>query len=200
MVTEISTTNQQFIKLAALGVQRLQPYQPGKPICELERELGISNIIKLASNENPLGPSPRVLAVIRNELSELSRYPDGGGIGLKTALAKKIGISIDQITLSNGSSELLELIARVFLSSASESIFSQHAFAMYPIVTQAVSASARIAPCANGISGVRYGHDLEAIAELVTNKTRVVFIANPVNFQFTIIRTIDSNTHITKCF
>jgi len=161
--------------LAVPGVQKLIPYTPGKPIEELERELGLSHIIKLASNENPLGPGKKALAAIQETLKDLALYPDGNGFNLKQALAKKYALDMSQITLGNGSNEILELVARAFLTPELEVVFSQHAFAVYPIVTQAVGAKAVVAPALN------YGHDLDAMLERITNKTRLVFIANPNN-------------------
>jgi histidinol-phosphate aminotransferase len=162
-------------RLAVAGVQQLIPYKPGKPIEELERELGLGRIIKLASNENPLGPGKKALAAIQAILPELALYPDGSGFVLKQALAKKYAVDVDQITLGNGSNEILELIARAFLTPELEVVFSQHAFAVYPIVTQAAGATAVVAPAVN------YGHDLDAMLQRVTGKTRLVFIANPNN-------------------
>lgn len=164
-----------YIELANKGVQGLQPYQPGKPVEELERELGISDIVKLASNENPLGPSPKALAAIHTVLTELTRYPDGNGFRLKAALAEKLGVGTDQITLGNGSNDVLEMIARSYLTAHSASMYSQHAFAVYPIVTQAIGAQHIAVPAKN------WGHDLEAMAAAITDKTRVIFVANPNN-------------------
>ncbi|WP_421864749.1 histidinol-phosphate transaminase [Motiliproteus sp.] len=164
-----------YLALAAAGVQKLHPYVPGKPVDELERELGLSNIVKLASNENPLGLSEAVKQAIQAEFDEGCRYPDGNGFVLKQALVNKFGVELDQITLGNGSNDVLELIARAFLSRESEVIFSQHAFAVYPIVTQAVGAKAVVTPAKN------WGHDLEAMAEAITAATRLIFIANPNN-------------------
>ncbi|MGZ5030543.1 MAG: histidinol-phosphate transaminase [Methylobacter sp.] len=161
--------------LAVSGVQKLIPYTPGKPIEELERELGLTQIIKLASNENPLGPGKKALAAIQATLKDLALYPDGNGFNLKLALADKYAVDMSQITLGNGSNEILELVARAFLTPEFEVVFSQHAFAVYPIVTQAVGAKAVVAPALN------YGHDLDAMLERVTDKTRMVFIANPNN-------------------
>jgi len=162
-------------RLAVTGVQQLIPYKPGKPIEELERELGLDRIIKLASNENPLGLGEKALAAIQAILPELALYPDGSGFLLKQALAKKYAVDVDQITLGNGSNEILELVARAFLTPELEVVFSQHAFAVYPIVTQALGATAVVAPALN------YGHDLDAMLQKVTGKTRLVFIANPNN-------------------
>jgi histidinol-phosphate aminotransferase len=164
-----------YLALAAPGLPALQPYVPGKPLSELERELGIRDSIKLASNENPLGPSPRVSDVIQAHLADLARYPDGGGFALRGALARHLGVQPSQITLGNGSNDVLDLVARAFLAPGVEAVFSQHAFAVYPISTQAVGATARVAPARD------YGHDLDAMAALVGERTRVVFIANPNN-------------------
>jgi histidinol-phosphate aminotransferase len=161
--------------LAVPGVQQLIPYKAGKPIEELEREFGLTRVIKLASNENPLGPGKKALAAIQAILQDMALYPDGSGFNLKQALAVKYAVDPGQITLGNGSNEILELVARAFLTPGLEAIFSQHAFAVYPIVTQAVGATALVVPAVN------YGHDLEAMLQSVTEKTRLVFIANPNN-------------------
>ncbi|MDP1708012.1 MAG: histidinol-phosphate transaminase [Gammaproteobacteria bacterium] len=164
-----------FMELATSGVRNLQPYVPGKPVAELEREYGVRDAIKLASNENPLGPSPRVLGAIQQSLTQLARYPDGAGFELRAALARRHGVQLDQITLGNGSNDLLELVTRAFVTPQHEVVFSEHAFAVYPIVTQAVGATARVAAVHN------WGHDLDAMGALVNERTRVVFIANPNN-------------------
>ncbi len=161
--------------LAVSGVQQLVPYTPGKPIEELERELGLTEIVKLASNENPLGTNPQVIDAIQTVLPELTRYPDGNGFRLKAALAEKHAVSPEQITLGNGSNDVLEILARTFLSSEKEAVFSQHAFAVYPIVTQAVGAKAVIIPALD------YGHDLAAMSTGISPRTGMVFIANPNN-------------------
>ena len=169
--------------VATKGVQGLHPYQPGKPIDELERELGISGIVKLASNENPLGPSPKALKAIEGAFQDLCRYPDGNGFCLKNALAERYQLEINQVTLGNGSNDLLEIIARVFADSSSEIIFSQYAFAVYPIVTQALGAKAVEVPA------IEWGHDLDAMAKSITNKTKLIFIANPNNPTGTYVKT-----------
>ena len=166
---------EKIYNLAVAGVQQLIPYKAGKPIEELERELGLTRIIKLASNENPLGPGKKALAAIKAALPTLALYPDGSGFALKQALSGKYAVDVSQITLGNGSNEILELVARAFLTPEHEVIFSQHAFAVYPIVTQAVGATAVVVPALN------YGHDLDAMLYAVTEKTRLVFIANPNN-------------------
>jgi len=166
-----------FLSLATVGVQKLQPYQAGKPIEELERELGISNIIKLASNENPLGPSPKVLQALKEFCTpqNVALYPDGSGFSLKKSIANQYNIPQEMITLGNGSNDLLELIARAFVTSDLAVMFSQYAFAVYPIVTQAIGAEMQIVPAKN------WGHDLEEMLKRITEKTRVIFIANPNN-------------------
>lgn len=175
-----STTD--FKQLAVTGVQALHPYQPGKPIEELERELGISNILKLASNENPLGASPQAQAALTAALKTLELYPDGSGYQLKQAIAEKFGLHSDQITLGNGSNDVLELIAHAFLDNQRAAVISEHAFAVYQIVTQAVGAELQIAK-ANPADHqtMPYGHNLANLAAKITDKTRVVFIANPNN-------------------
>jgi histidinol-phosphate aminotransferase len=169
------TTSSSLFPLAVAGVQQLVPYLPGKPIDELQRELGLDRVIKLASNENPLGPGKKALAAMQKAMPELALYPDGSGFHLKNALAKKFRVEPAQITLGNGSNDILELIARAFLAPGLNAVFSQHAFALYPIVTQAVGAASIVAPA------VHYSHDLAAMHERIDAQTRVVFIANPNN-------------------
>ncbi|ORU92025.1 MAG: histidinol-phosphate transaminase [Cycloclasticus sp. symbiont of Bathymodiolus heckerae] len=164
-----------FAKQAVDAIAGLSPYQPGKPIDELQRELGLDNIVKLASNENPLGPSELVKKAIQNSISGVSQYPDGSGYYLKEALSKKLGVTTDMLTLGNGSNDVLDSIARVFLSVGREAVFSEYAFVVYAISTQSVGATACVAK-ANA-----YGHDLNAMMDLVGDKTAVVFIANPNN-------------------
>ncbi|WP_455210219.1 histidinol-phosphate transaminase [Kaarinaea lacus] len=164
-----------FIDLASPGTKALKPYQPGKPIEELQRELGVKEVVKLASNENPLGPSPMVLEAIQKQLLETTRYPDGNGFILKNALAQHLEINAEQITLGNGSNDVLELIARAFASADDEIVFSQYAFAIYPIVTQAINAKAVKVPARE------WGHDMDAMLAAVNDATKVVFIANPNN-------------------
>jgi histidinol-phosphate aminotransferase len=170
-----------FIELAAPGVRTLQPYQPGKPESELRREYGLDDVIKLASNENPLGPSPRAIAAIQDSLLELSRYPDGNGFELKQALAIRHGVAMASITLGKGSNDVLELVARAFLTPQCEAVFSQYAFAVYPIVTKAVGAIGRVARANPPDHPMPHGHDLEAMRVLIGQGTRLVFIANPNN-------------------
>lgn len=166
-----------YQSLAVKGVQALSPYQPGKPIDELSRELGLNpdSIIKLASNENPLGPSSKALAAVRDVLDELCRYPDGNGFALKQALSARYGVMPSQITLGNGSNDVLEVITRCFADQTSEVVFSQYAFAVYPLVTQAIGATGVSVPAKD------YGHDLDAMADAVTERTKLVFVANPNN-------------------
>ena len=166
-----------FLALAQPGVQKLSPYVPGKPVDELARELNLDpvGIVKLASNENPLGPSPKVLDAIRAELSELTRYPDGNGFALKQRLAERYSVGINQVTLGNGSNDILELVARAYLAPGLNAVFSEHAFAVYPIATQAVGAEGRAVPASN------WGHDLDAMVAAVDENSQVVFVANPNN-------------------
>ncbi|WOE32369.1 MULTISPECIES: histidinol-phosphate transaminase [unclassified Acinetobacter] len=160
---------------ANAGIAQLKPYQPGKPISELERELGITNIVKLASNENPLGCSEQVKKAVAAELTEIGRYPDGGGFILKDQIEKTFGIAHNRITLGNGSNDLLEIFARAFVSEQDSVVYSQHAFAVYGLVTQAIGAQAIEVP-AKG-----FAHDLDAMAAAVQDNTKLIFIANPNN-------------------
>jgi len=165
------------------NLQVLAPYQPGKPIEEVERELGLSQTIKLASNENPLGPSPRAVAAAREALSGIHRYPDGSGYYLKRALAEALGVPPRRIVLGNGSTELVELLARTFLGPEDDAVMSEGAFVMYRIATQAVNGHPRLVPQASG-----YRHDSLALAAAVGERTRLLFIANPNNPTGTYIR------------
>jgi histidinol-phosphate aminotransferase len=171
-----------FLSLATPGVQKLKPYLPGKPVEELERELGISNSIKLASNENPLGPSTKALAAIQKYSGSINYYPDGGGYKLSARLAEKYGVEPDCITLGNGSNDILELTARAFLTPDLSAVFSQYSFAVYPIVVQAVGAKACIAEAyPDSHPTMPLGHDPEAMLSCIDDSTRVMFIANPNN-------------------
>lgn len=168
-----------FVKQAVKGVRGLHPYQPGKPVEVLERELGIKGAVKLASNENPLGPSPAAVEAITSGIQtaaiDLSRYPDGNVFDLKSALSDHTDLPLDQITLGNGSNDLLELVARVFTAPGEEIIYSQYAFIVYALTTRAIGATPVEIPALD------WGHDLDKMAAAVTSKTKVIFIANPNN-------------------
>ena len=163
--------------LAPEHVRGIAPYVPGKPIAETARELGIpeADILKMASNENPLGPSPRALAAIRGALDDLHYYPDGGGYDLKRVIARQQGVGVDHIVLGNGSNDVLELVARAFLHPGDSAVYSQHAFMVYPLAVQAVGARGIVVPAK------AYGNDLVALAAAVRGDTKVVFVANPNN-------------------
>jgi histidinol-phosphate aminotransferase len=156
-------------------IRSLAPYPPGKPIEELEREYGIFDSIKLASNENPLGPSPKAIAAIQQALCNLHRYPDGNCFYLKLAVAKKLSISPDALIFGNGSNEIIELAVRTFMQRGDEAVMADQAFVIYRLVVQAAGGISRLVPLRN------YTHDLEAIAEAITPATRLVFLANPNN-------------------
>lgn len=161
--------------LAPGYVRSIAPYQPGKPVSELQRELGLSDIVKLASNENPLGTSPLALVAMGRALDEAARYPDGNGFELKAALVRHHGVRSEQIVLGNGSNDVLELAARAFLRPGATAVYSQHAFAVYPLVTQAMGATGIETPARD------HGHDLDAMRAAIAHATRIVFIANPNN-------------------
>ncbi|MDP2832515.1 MAG: histidinol-phosphate transaminase [Pseudomonadota bacterium] len=167
--------------LAPAYIRAIAPYQPGKPISELAREMGLAeaDIVKLASNENPLGISPKARAAIAECLDDLALYPDGNGYALKAAIAARLGVEPDGIVLGNGSNDVLELAARALLGPGTSAVFSEHAFAVYPLATQATGAIGISVPAR------AYGHDLAAMRDAVVDNprddTRVVFIANPNN-------------------
>ena len=165
-----------YSELAPDYIRAIAPYQPGKPISELERELGLTNIVKLASNENPLGASPKAIAAAHAALDEIALYPDGNGYELKEALVKRFGVSFGQVFLGNGSNDLLELAARAFLTVGDRAVYSEHAFAVYPLAVQAVGAAGISVPAKN------FGHDLDAMRQAaITHHAKLVFIANPNN-------------------
>ena len=164
-------------------INSIYPYEGGKPIKELARELNIPecNIVKLASNENPLGISPKAKKAIEDNIQEVSRYPDGNAFYLKQAINKKFNIPQNQIILGNGSNDILELVARTFLSVNDEAIYSEHAFAVYSLVVQAVGAKGIEVPANN------YAHDLGKFLSVINEKTKVIYIANPNNPTGTLI-------------
>ena len=174
-----------LLSLACDGVQGLKPYEAGKPIEELEREYGVSNVVKLASNENPLGTSKKVRDAVESCINGIALYPDGNAFYLKAAIAEHLSstgqsIHSENITIGNGSNDVLEIIAHCFADHCfaghkAEVIYSQHAFAVYPIVTQAVGAKHVVTPAKD------WGHDLDAMVNAITHKTRLIFIANPNN-------------------
>ena len=167
--------------LIAAPVRGIAPYVPGKPIEELEREYGISDSIKLASNENPFGPSPHALAALAQAATQLGLYPDGNGFALKQALARKHGCTLESITLGNGSNDVLVMLAEAFLTPSTEAVYSEYAFAVYAIVVQATGAVAHVARALPVESAMPLGHDLNAMLALVNERTRLVFVANPNN-------------------
>jgi len=158
-------------------IRAIAPYVGGKPIEEVARELDLdpSTIIKLASNENPRGASPKVLAAIARAASELTRYPDGNGFALKAALASRLDVEPERIVLGNGSNDVLELVTQAFLTPGDDAVYSQYAFIVYPLATQARGARGIEVPASD------YGHDLDAMRAAITPRTRVVFVANPNN-------------------
>lgn len=166
--------------LAPSYIRSIAPYQPGKPISELARELGLeeSSIIKLASNENPLGVSPKAQQAMRAALDGVALYPDGNGFELKQALSRHLSVGMDQLVLGNGSNDVLELAARAFLAPGDSAVYAQHAFAVYPLVVQAMGCQGIAVPAKN------FGHDLDAMSRAVRTAgpdTRMVFVANPNN-------------------
>ena len=153
----------------------LEPYPPGKPIDELEREYGVTDSIKLASNENPLGPSPRALAALGSALADVHRYPDGSCYHLRRALARKLRVAPEALVFGNGSNEIIELIVRTFLHAGEEAVMADQAFVIYRMLVQSQGGKGIVVPLRN------FTHDLEAMADAITPSTRLVFLANPNN-------------------
>ena len=164
-----------FARLATPGLAALPPYRPGKSADEVRRELGLTDVIKLASNENSLGPSKKVLEALSAGGFDLNRYPDGSGSSLKRAIADFHGVSTEQITLGNGSNDVLELAARSIVTSAHEVIYSENAFIVYHLATHAIGATPVVIPTRD------YVHDLAAILDAISARTRLIFIDNPNN-------------------
>jgi histidinol-phosphate aminotransferase len=181
-------------ELSPSYVRSIAPYQPGKPISEVARELGLKeeNIIKLASNENPLGIGPRTRAAIDAALGDIARYPDGNGFELKQALSRRYGVDISSIVLGNGSNDVLELVALAFLGPGRAAVMSQHAFAVYPLATQARGARPIVVPARN------YGHDLEAMVKAIDDETYVIWVANPNNPTGTLARPDELEAFLRK--
>jgi histidinol-phosphate aminotransferase len=173
----------QVASLAPFYVREIAPYQGGKPISELAREMGLNeaDIVKLASNENPLGMSPKAQMAVDEAIYDIARYPDGNSFALRRAVSEKYHVAPEQIVFGNGSNDILELAARAFLQVGDEAIYAQHAFAVYSLVTQAVGATGVVVPAKN------YAHDLSGFLKAITLKTRLMFIANPNNPTGTLI-------------
>ncbi len=163
-------------------IRSLIPYEPGKPIEEVEREYGIARSIKLASNENPLGPSPRALAELREKIDQVNLYPDGDCFYLKQGLARKLGVKPENLIFGNGSNEIIELAARTFLRPGDQAVMAQQAFVVYQLIVQAAGGESLAVPLKN------YTHDLDALADAISPRTRMIFLANPNNPTGTIFR------------
>lgn len=166
-------------------IESLVPYVPGKPIEELQRELGLSRIVKLASNENPIGPSPKALAVLSEVAATLNRYPDGGAYRLRGALAERWKVSPDHVILGNGSDEIIGLLARAFLSPGDEAVMASNTFVIYKMEVTAAHGVPVTVPMKDG------RHDLPAMAAAVTDRTRLMFLCNPNNPTGTMVSATD---------
>jgi histidinol-phosphate aminotransferase len=178
MTREGQTMNRQVKSLKELArpqVLELVPYSPGRPMEEVERELGLADVLKLASNENPLGPSPRALQAIREALQGLHRYPDGACYALRQGLSRRLGVKPEELCFGNGSNELLELVTRAFLGPGDEAVMGHPAFVVYRSVCQAVGGHIREVALKN------FTHDLRGMLEAVTARTKLVFLDNPNN-------------------
>lgn len=157
-------------------IRELAPYQPGKPMEELERELGIESSIKLASNENPIGPSPKAVAALRACVDGVNRYPDGACFALRTRLAVKLSVAENQLVFGCGADEILELLVKTFLAPGDEVVMPWPSFAMYPIVVQGMGGKVVQVPLRADFS-----HDLDAMRDAISERTKIVFVCNPNN-------------------
>jgi len=173
-------------------IASLSPYVPGKPIEELQRELGLSRIIKLASNENPLGPSPKALAVLADAARTLNRYPDGSAHRLRTALADRWKVLLDQVILGNGSDEIIGMLARAFLSPGDEAVMADNTFVIYRMEVTAAHGVSVIVPLKDG------RHDLASMAKAITPRTKLLFVCNPNNPTGTMVRAAEVDALMAK--
>ncbi|MBW2422936.1 MAG: histidinol-phosphate transaminase [Deltaproteobacteria bacterium] len=165
-----------LVDLVKPHIRDLAPYEPGKPIEELERELGIRDSVKLASNENPLGPSPKAVEAMRAAAGEIHRYPDGASFSLRARLAERLGVDGSHLVFGTGADEILELIAKTLIGPGDEVVYGWPSFAMYPIVIQGMGGTGVAVPLR-----ADFVHDLEAMLEAITPRTRVVMVCNPNN-------------------
>lgn len=186
-------TKKDLNKMVSEGIETLVPYKPGKPMAELERELGITSSVKLASNENPLGPSPMAVESVKEVLTGLNRYPDGTYYYLKEKLAEFVGVSPDMLVIGNGSNEIIELLIRTFMVEGDEAIMGSPSFAVYPIIVQGAGGVAVEVPLKEG-----FVIDLVRMAEAITDKTKLIFIANPNNPTGTIVTATEFDAFMEK--
>ena len=174
------------------GIESIHPYQGGKPIEEVQRELGITDVVKLASNENPLGPSPLAKNAIQRAADQVHFYPDADAYYVKTELAKHVGVAPENLILGNGSNEILQIVGETYLSPNDEAVYSESAFVVYMLVSKTCGAKSIVTPMRS------YTHDLDAMADAITDQTRVIFIANPNNPTGTIV-TSDQTDRFMDC-
>ncbi|MAI78606.1 MAG: histidinol-phosphate transaminase [Deltaproteobacteria bacterium] len=163
-------------ELANPHIRQLSPYAPGRPIEEVERELGIKGAVKLASNENPLGPSPLALAAVHEAAASIHRYPDGGCFALRDRLARSLGVGTDQLVFGAGADEILELLVKTFIAPGDEAVMPWPSFAMYPIVVTGMGGTSIKVPLDASL-----GHDFEGLKAALTDRTKMVFVCNPNN-------------------
>lgn len=192
MTSNVMTKKRIDIKVSE-GIENLTPYPPGKPIEELERELGVTDSIKIASNENPLGPSKKAKEVLHGAIDGLNRYPDGSNFYLKEKLAKKLVVKEDMLVFGNGSNEIIELLIRTFCDKGDEVIMGKPSFAVYPIISKASGAVPIEVPLKEN-----FDYDLDGIINAITDKTKLIFIANPNNPTGTSINKNDFESFIKK--
>jgi histidinol-phosphate aminotransferase len=179
--------------LARRCIQGLRPYEPGKPIEELERELGIKDVIKLASNENPIGPSKKAVAALLKAVSGINRYPDGSSFYLRRKIAEKLGLSLDNVIIGCGSDELIDIIIKAFVEQEDEILTTKPAFLEYSIISQAHGRNVKMV----GLRDFKY--DMDAILDAISKKTKIIFIGNPDNPTGAYLNKKTLNYFLNKC-
>ena len=161
--------------LSRPAIANIVPYEPGKPISEVQREYGLTDVIKLASNENPLGPSPKAIEAVREALTDSNRYPDGGCYYLKEKLSERLGVELSQLVIGNGSAEICELITEAFIGEGDEAVIGRQAFFKYRVAVQIMNGVVAWADMPD------YTHDADELLSQITARTKLLFVANPNN-------------------
>ncbi len=179
-------------KLVRPNIRDLRPYEPGKPIEEVQRELGLKDIVKMASNENPVGPSPLAVRAIRENLDRINLYPDGGGYYLKKKLASSLGVGEDQIILGNGSDEIIRMVVETFLNEGEEAVIAEPSFVIYKLAVKTINGKCRMVALND------YQYDMESMAKVVGERTKIVFVANPNNPTGTMVTKSEVESFLAK--
>ncbi len=174
------------------NIRDLKPYEPGKPIEEVQREFGLKAIVKMASNENPLGPSPLAVEAIKENLNRINLYPDGGGYYLKKRLACSLGVGEEQIILGNGSDEIIRMVVETFLNEGEEVVIAEPSFIIYQMAVKIANGKCQLVSLNN------YQHDMESMARAIGERTKLIFVANPNNPTGTMVTKSEMESFLAK--